>query len=215
MPQLAETISATGGGLPLPTRMLLALSDFITGNYIVIIIVVIVLIVIYRLWKSTPSGARAMDRIKLKIPVISYFTRMSAVVQFSRTLGILLEGGVNIAEALFIVTKVVDNRILTDALNQAREQIIKQGRIAEYLRQTKIFPPIATYLINTGEQSGHLDTMLITVAEYYEKELNDYADSLTSKIGPAMTIAMAVIIGFILLSILLPIIQSTANIGNM
>ena len=85
---------------------------------------------------------------------------MGAVVQFSRTLGMLLESGVNLSEALDIVVKIIDNRILKDALSKARDNIIKQGKIAEYLRQTGIFPPIAIYLLKTGEESGQLDFML-------------------------------------------------------
>ena len=133
---------------------------------------------------------------------------MGAVVQFSRTLGMLIEGGVNLAEALAIVSKIVDNKILARTLNEARENIIKQGRIAEYLKKTNLFPPVAIYLISTGEQSGQLDTMLTTVAEYYERELTDFSDSLSSKLGPLMTVVMALIVGFIVISIVLPLIKA-------
>ncbi len=215
IPQLASTLSSLGGELPLLTKITIGLSDFLITNYLKLIVAVIALITVFQIWKKTPSGARSLDIIKLKIPVISYFTRMGAVIQFSRTLGILLEGGVNIAEALFIVCKIVDNRILTDALNAARDNIIKQGKIAEYLKQTNIFPATAIYLINTGEQSGHLDSMLLSVAENYEEELNDYADSLTEKIGPAMMILTMLIVGPMIFSILLPIMQSASNMGEM
>jgi len=120
----------------------------------------------------------------------------------------LIEGGVNLAEALAIVSKIVDNKILARTLNEARENIIKQGRIAEYLKKTNLFPPVAIYLISTGEQSGQLDTMLTTVAEYYERELTDFSDSLSSKPGPLMTVVMALIVGFIVISIVLPLIKA-------
>jgi len=215
IPSLAETLASMGGELPLITRITIGISEFLKNNYLKIIVIVGVIIAVYQIWKKTPAGARAIDTIKLKIPVVSYFTRMSAVIQFSRTLGILLEAGVTISEALFIVTKIVENRILTDALIAARDNIIKQGRIAEYLKQTHIFPATAIYLINTGEQSGHLDSMLLSVAENYEEELNDYADSLTEKIGPAMLILTMLIVGPMLLSIILPIMQAAGNMGKM
>ena len=215
IPQLASTLSSLGGELPLLTRITIGLSNFLINNYLKLIVAVVASITVFQIWKKTPSGTRSLDIIKLKIPVISYFTRMGAVIQFSRTLGILLEGGVNIAEALFIVCKIVDNRILTDALNAARDNIIKQGKIAEYLKETHIFPATAIYLINTGEQSGHLDSMLLSVAENYEEELNDYADSLTEKIGPAMMILTMLIVGPMILSILLPIMQSASSMGKM
>ena len=109
---------------------------------------------------------------------------MNAIVQFCYTLGMLLEGGVNLAESLDIVVNIIDNRVLADALREARDKIIKQGKIAQYLKQTGIFPPIAIYLISTGEQSGQLDTMLLTVAKNYEEDLGEYADGLAAKIGP-------------------------------
>ena len=101
---------------------------------------------------------------------------MNAIVQFCYTLGLLLEGGVNLAESLDIVVKIIDNRVLAQALSDARDKIIKQGKISQYLKQTDIFPPIAIYLINTGEQSGQLDKMLLTVAQNYEEDLAEWAD---------------------------------------
>ena len=111
---------------------------------------------------------------------------MQAVVQFSRTLGMLIEGGVNLAESLNIVSKVVDNKILVDALQEARENIIKQGKIAEYLKKTQLFPAVAIYLINTGEKSGQLDNMLLTVADIYEEELREFADTFATILSAAM-----------------------------
>ena len=210
VPQIAETFESEGAELPLPTRILLALSRFIRSFYMLLFIGILLLYFAYRWWRSTPSGARTIDALKLRIPIVRYFTKMGTVVQFSRTLGMLIEGGVNLAEALSIVSKIVDNKVLAQVLDEARENIIKQGRIAEYLKKTNLFPPVAIYLINTGEQSGNLDTMLLTVAEYYEGELTDYSDSLSSKLGPLMTVIMALIVGFIVLSIVLPLIRSGA-----
>lgn len=217
IPTIAENFSAQGAKLPLPTRMIMGASDFLRDHYFIFIGAIISLIVAYRAWKATPAGARMIDTIKLKIPIISFFTRMGAVVQFSRTLGMLLESGVNLAESLDIVVKIMDNRILKDALNQARENIIKQGKITEYLKQTNMFPPIALYLIKTGEDSGQLDAMLLTVAQNYEVELADFSDSLTAKLDPIMLLIMASIVGFVILSIMLPIVgmMQTTEIKNV
>lgn len=209
IPTLTQTFKAQGNKLPVTTQFLITLSDFIRNYYITLIIGIIVLIVIYNYWSRTPSGARTIDKIKLKIPIVSFFTRMGAVVQFSRTLGMLLESGVNLSEALDIVVKIVDNRILKDALSKARDNIIKQGKIAEYLRQTGIFPPIAIYLLKTGEESGQLDFMLLTVAKNYETDLSDYSDALASKLEPIMLLVMAVVVGFVVLSIVQPMMQMT------
>jgi type II secretory pathway component PulF len=208
VPKIAESFSSEGQELPLPTRILLAMSNALRSYYVVIIALLVVFYLLFRWWKNTESGARAIDSLKLKIPLVRYFAKMGAVVQFSRTLGMLTESGVNLAEALSIVSKIVDNKILSDTLNEARENIIKQGRIAEYLKKTNLFPPVAIYLISTGEQSGQLGPMLLTVAENYEADLSELSDSLSSKVGPIMTLVMAVIVGFIVISIVLPLIQS-------
>ncbi len=207
VPEIAQTFEAEGGQLPLNTRILIGVSDFLINHYIILLVALVTLYGSYRLWKATPGGARAIDAIKLKLPFINYFVRTNVIVQFSSTLGMLMEAGVNLAEALDIVVKIVQNRILVDTLNQARENIIKQGKVAEYLKQTGIFPPIAIYLINTGEQSGNLDTMLTTVADYYEAQLTDITDRLTTLLQPIMMLIMAVIVGFIVLSIVGPLLS--------
>ena len=93
---------------------------------------------------------------KLKLPLVGYFARTGAIVQFTRTLGMLVEGGVNLAESLNIVVKIVDNKVLSNALEKARDSIIKQGKIAQYLKETNLFPPVAIHLINTGDKVGNL-----------------------------------------------------------
>lgn len=205
VPQIASTFSAQGAELPLTTRILMGTSNFLTGHYVILTALLFSIFFGFRTWKRTESGARTIDKLKLKLPVIRYFAKTGAVVQFSRTLGMLIESGVNLAESLNIVVKIIDNRILVDALNEAKENIIKQGKISQYLGKTGLFPPIAIYLINTGEQSGQLDTMLLTVAEYYETELSEAAESLASKIEPIMLLVMAVIVGFIVISIVTPL----------
>lgn len=212
VPTMAENFATQGKELPISTEILLGISTLFTHYYMYVIIFLVLAYLAFRYWKSTPTGARTIDQIKLKLPIIGYFTRLNAIVQFCYTLGMLLEGGVNLAESLDIVVNIIDNRVLADALREARDKIIKQGKIAQYLKQTNLFPPIAIYLISTGEQSGQLDTMLLTVAKNYEEDLGEYADSLAAKIGPALLILMAVIIGFIIIALMLPMIDQVGFI---
>jgi len=205
VPQITETFTAQDMALPLATRILISLSDIVTYYWYIILIVLILIIIAFRLWRATTQGARIIDMLKLKLPMIGYFARMGAVAQFSRTLGMLIAGGVNLSEALDIVVNIVDNKVLATTLEQAKEKIIKQGRIAEFLKKTNIFPPIAIYLIKTGEESGNLDTMLLTVAQNYETDLMEYSDTLSAAIGPIMQILIAIIVGFIIFAILGPI----------
>ncbi len=215
VPNMAENFAEQGKELPTPTAILMGISQLFTRYYLVVIICLIAGIVGYRYWRSTPSGGRIIDQIKLKLPIFGYFTRTNAIVQFCYTLGMLLEGGVNLAESLDIVVNIIDNRILADALAEARDKIIKQGKIAQYLKQTGIFPPIATYLISTGEQTGQLDKMLLTVAQNYEEELSEYADGLSAKIGPVLLITMALIVGFIVVALMLPMINQGESLESI
>lgn len=204
VPQMAEVFSGMGQELPGITQAMVNIADFIKSHYIGLILSIITSISFFFYWRSTPTGARKIDDIKLKIPLVSYVTKTNAVVQFSYTLGILLEGGVNLSQALDIVVGVIDNRILADTLNEARDKIVKQGNISQYLKQTNIFPPIATHLINTGEQTGELDKMLLLVAKNYETELAEAIDKLTSALSLGMLVVVAVIILCIVLAIALP-----------
>jgi len=214
IPQLAETFEAQGAELPWSTAILINISDFFIDYWWGILSVLIALTLLYMYWKSTPKGARQIDQIKLRIPIVSYFTRMGAIVQFTRTLGMLLQSGVNLSEALDIVVKIVNNRILKDVLNAARDKIVKEGRIAEFLQQTNLFPPVAIYLIRTGEKTGKLDKMLLTVAQEYEKDLGEYADNLSSLIEPIMQIVLAVMVGFVVMAVM-GVIQVGPEMFNM
>jgi len=214
VPQMAANFKGSTD-LPLPTKILMAASDAVTGHFLLLILVISAIIFGFKYWKNTPSGARKFDEIVLRLPLINYFAKTNAVVQFSYTLGMLIEGGVNLAQSLDIVVKIIDNRVLADALNEARDKIIKQGKIAQYLKQTNIFPPIAIHLISTGEQSGQLDTMLLAVAKNYEEDLSEIADRLTAFITPVLLIVMALIVGFIVISIALPILQMSGLAGKM
>ncbi|MCX5925615.1 MAG: type II secretion system F family protein [Candidatus Dependentiae bacterium] len=211
VPQMAEVFSGMGQELPGITKAMVNIADFIKSHYIGLILSIITSMSLFFYWRSTPTGARKIDEIKLKIPLVSYVTKTNAVVQFSYTLGMLLEGGVNLSQALDIVVGVIDNRTLADTLNEARDKIVKQGNISQYLKQTNIFPPIATHLINTGEQTGELDKMLLLVAKNYETELAEAIDKLTS----ALSLGMLVVVGIVILCIILAIALPMFSMGDM
>lgn len=210
VPQLVGGLASQGKELPTPTTVVLAISNFLTAHYIAIGLFIVSFLSGFLYVRSTTWGKHMMDKIKLKLPLVSYITKTNAVVQFSYTLSMLLEGGVHLAEALSIVTHVIDNSVLATAISQARDEIVKEGKIADYLEKTKMFPLIAIYLIRTGESSGQLDTMLKTVAMNYEKELAEKIDQLTALVSPLMLLLMAVIVGGIVLAVILPM----AEMGN-
>lgn len=207
VPRLRSVFETSGKALPAMTQFLLDMSDFTINNLWTIVFACIALGIAFAYWRKTPQGKYKLDKLCLRLPIISYFSRTKAVVQFSKTLGMLLESGVNLSEALDIVCNVVDNKLLTERLMLARDNIIKEGKIAKYLKETGIFPNIASYMISTGEQSGKLAQMLLSVGQDYDVELQEIADGLTAKINPIMIVVIAGIVGFIIVSIFLPIIS--------
>jgi type II secretory pathway component PulF len=214
VPKIKDMFFKLGGAeLPAPTKMLISMSDFFVNNITIVSLTTLVCIVGFLYWKRTDKGRYQFDAFILRFPLLSYFSKTKAVVQFSKTLGMLLESGVNLSEALDIVCNIVDNEVLTHKLQEARDSIIKEGKIAKYLKKTGIFPSIATYMISTGEESGKLADMLLTVGSDYDSELVEITDSLTAKISPVMMVIMAVIILFIILAIFLPIMEMGEGIG--
>jgi len=214
VPKIAEVFTAQGKQLPAATRLLMAVSGFLTGHYLLIIFGVVIVLGAFLWWKSTATGGRQWDAFILKLPLVGYLARTSAVVQFCYALGLLLEGGVNLAQALDIVCSIMDNKVLAHQVSLARDNIIKQGKISEYLQQTGMFPPMAIYLMQTGEQSGQLDAMLLTIAQTQDDELSELIDQLTGLLGPATMIIMGVIVGFIVLAVAGPIMQGGVESGE-
>jgi type II secretory pathway component PulF len=214
VPRIKDQFTEIGKKLPLPTQILINMSDAIMDHYLIILFIICGAIFAFLKWKSTQAGRYKLDEIFLRMPLVSYFSKTKAVVEFSKTLGMLLESGVSLSDALDIVCKIVDNEVLTQKLLEARDSIIKEGKIAKYLKKTEIFPPIASYMISTGEESGQLAQMLLTVGEDYDVELTEITESLTSKITPIMTVVMAIIVLFIILAIFLPVMELSEGMAT-
>jgi len=207
VPGMVSVIGKMSGGLPTSTIVLMAMSDALINHYLIILEVFTALTIAFAYWASTKKGQYTLDYLKLHTPMIGYFARTSAVVQFSSTLGMLLENGVNLAPALDIVCNIIQNKILLNALEDAKEKIVKQGKMSSFLKETNIFPPLAIYLINTGEENGKLDQMLLIVAKNYDDDLSELTDQLTASLGPIMTVFMGLVVGFIMMAIMGPMLN--------
>jgi type IV pilus assembly protein PilC len=215
VPKIADVFTSMGNKkLPAVTRFVLFLSDSLIHNYVMVIVMIIVIVGVYKIWSISESGQLTLDKIKLKIPVIKYFNRAVAVVQFSQTLGLLLESGVNIAEALEIVVQIVDNQILVEALKKAQDNIIKQGKVTEYLQKTHLFSSVDVHLIGTGEQSGALDTMLIQVGKYNQEDLKEFSAGLTALLNPLSMAILAVVVGTIIIGVMAPLTDMSSMMGG-
>jgi general secretion pathway protein F len=156
---------------------------------------------------KTDKGRYVWDTLKLKLPLFGTVNQKLAVARFSRTLGTLLQSGVPLLTALDIVKNIVNNRIIADAIQTAGEEVREGQSLSAPLARSRLFPPIATEMIAIGEQSGNLEPMLYRIADSYEKEVESSVAMMTSVLEPVMILTLGVVVGFIVISVLLPIFE--------
>jgi len=202
--QIFEDMKAT---LPLPTQALLALSKFVAGYWWALLAAMALGIIGLVRYKRTERGRVRWDRFKLNMPVFGSIVRMLAISRFARTLATLLTSGVPLIGALGIVRSIVNNSILAGAIDTARESITEGESIAQPLKRSGQFPPLVIHMIAVGERSGQLENMLENVASNYEYQAETRINALMSLLEPLMIVMMAGAVGFMVFSILLPIMQ--------
>lgn len=200
--------------LPLPTQMLKTTSDFLVAQWYFAIIGLVGGIIAFKVFMATKAGRRIFDHVKLKAPVFGKLNHKVALARFARTLATLLSSGVAILQAMETVAGTVSNDIISDALMEARARIREGDRIAEPLGKSKLFPPMVVQMISIGEESGSLDPMLSKVADFYEDEVEAALASLTSAIEPVLIVVLGVIVGFIVISLFLPLIAIIENLSG-
>ncbi len=193
--------------LPLPTVFLIATSDFIRAYWFLIIFAFGGGYFLFRRYKATPRGQEGYDRFLLRIPVFGRLIMLGVIIRFARTLSTLMSSGVPMLKAMDILTAVVDNTIFAKAIASAKESVTEGASLSQPLKQSGIFPPIVIHMIASGEQSGQVEEMLTKVADIYEDEADILASTLTSLLEPILILGMAVIVAFIVISILLPMLE--------
>lgn len=202
--QIFEDLEQT---LPLPTLLLMTASDVLRRFWWVGLVVVALLSLGVERYGRTAAGRLMLDGLKLKAPIFGQLTLKIAIARFTRTLAILLKSGVPVLTSLDIVKNVVNNSVLQQIIEEARDNIREGQDIAPPLRRSQLFPPLVTHMIAVGEKSGKLEDMLVRVADTFESEVETGVQGLTSLIEPLMILVMGSAVGFIALSILLPIFQ--------
>ncbi len=193
--------------LPAPTRFLIALSGIFKTWWWALFLALVAMAVALTAFKRTAGGRHKMDSLALRLPILGPLARKMAVARFSRTLGSLLENGVSLLSAMEIVKNIVGNVILADAVETAAKEVGKGQALAKSLSQADVFPPLSIQMIQVGEQSGELEKMLYKIADVYEGEVESSIMSMTSLLEPLMILFMGVVVGFIVLSICLPIFE--------
>lgn len=192
--------------LPLPTRIVVGISNFLAGiGGIVILGAVIGAVIGLRAYYKTPKGRRVVDKVTLKVPIIGQILRKIAVARFSRTLATLLSSGVPILQSLEITARTAGNTVIEDAINKVRVGVERGESVVEPLKASEVFPNMVSQMIGIGEQTGALDSMLGKIADFYEQEVDSAIASLLTLIEPIMIGFLGVTIGSIVIAMYLPL----------
>jgi general secretion pathway protein F len=207
VPNITKIFTDMHQTLPLPTVVLIEVSNFMLSFWWVILIAFLIGIVILKQSKKRPGVHYIWDKLKLYIPVFGPINQKIALARFGRTLGSLLQSGVPLITALQIVGKIVDNSLIARVIDNAVDEIQAGRSLASTLDQSRWFPPIAVQMMSVGEQSGELEGMLNKIADTYEREVESHIMALTSMLEPVMILVMGLIVGFVVISILLPIFE--------
>lgn len=200
--------------LPAPTKFLIDLSNLLVYKGWIVGLSIVILFIAHKLFVSTRFGRRVMDRVKLKVPVFGKLHHKIAMARFSRTMGTLLTSGVPILQAMETVAGTVGNTIMSDAILEARARIREGDRIGDPLEESKLFPPMVVHMIGVGEESGSLDFMLQKIADFYENEVEAALAALTAALEPIMIVGLGFVVGFIVISMFLPLVKVISSLSS-
>jgi len=213
IPKITTIFEDAKIALPIQTRILIGISQFVADFWYLIIILFGIGIYSFRKWKNTKTGRLRWDKFRLRVPLFGELNIMIAVSRFSRTLGTMLSSGVPLLTAMDIVKNILGNVILVNVIEKAREEVREGESIAVPLRNSKEFPPIVTHMIAIGEKSGELEEMLEHISRTYDVQVESKLNTLTALLEPAMIIFMGIVVVFIVMSVLLHIMKINQSVG--
>jgi len=204
VPQFAKIFDTLGGTLPLPTRVLLMMSDFAKAYWWLILIGAFAFRFFFKRWKKTPAGRAWVDSMKLRVPVFGTLFHKTAIARFSSTLSMLLRSGVPILQALEIVSDTVNNKVISKAVVDVQSSVREGESMAKPLGRHAVFPPMVVQMIAVGEETGQVDTMLEKVAAFYNQEVEAAVDALTSLIEPLLIAVIGACVGAAVVALYMP-----------
>ncbi len=214
IPVFAELFHGLDAELPMPTRVVIAISNLIVGWLWLFVLILIGVFFALRAYYSTYRGRRVMDGILLRMPVLGIIMRKIAVARFCRTLSTLLSSGVPILDGLDITARTAGNAIVEDALKDVRKGIERGETVSAPLAATKVFPSMVTQMINVGETTGALDAMLAKIADFYEDEVDTAVAGLMTLLEPIMISILGVVVGGIVISMYLPLFSLISKLAG-
>jgi len=215
VPIFTTLFNGLGADLPLPTRIVIQLSNFVGSIYGLIIVAFFVgAIFALKFWYGTPTGRMALDQVMLKLPVVGIVLRKIAVARFTRTLGTLISSGVPILEGLDITARTSGNAVVERAITQTRKAVEAGRSLVEPLKETDVFPGMVTQMIGVGEQTGAMDAMLSKIADFYEDEVDAAVKDMLTAIEPIMIVFLGVVVGGVVISMYLPLFSLIGKLAG-
>jgi type IV pilus assembly protein PilC len=214
IPVFQEMFADFGSGLPAPTQIVIAMSEFVKSKIHWMLIGLVLFGIVFKKYYGTDKGRLTVDALMLKMPVIGMLLRKVAVAKFTRTMGTMLSSGVAILEALDIVAKTSGNRVVENAIYNVRSGISEGRTMADPLQVSGVFPAMVCQMIAVGESTGALDAMLEKIADFYDEEVDQAVENLTAMIEPMMIVFLGIVVGGLIVSMYLPIFKMAGAVGG-
>ena len=214
IPQFSQMFDDLGSELPAATQMLVNLSNFLQHKWYILVIIVAAIVFGLKAFGKTEPGSLMYAKIGIKFPLFGNLTIKSAAATFSRTMATLMASGISLIDAVEQVAKMINNRIIREALLDAKTQIAKGVPLSKPLRDCGIFPPMLPQMTKIGEETGNIEDMMDKVADYYEMEVNDATDALTAAMEPLIIVIMGVVVGGIVMAIYSPMLSMYDAVEN-
>ncbi len=216
VPQFAGILIELGGELPLLTRILISISDFLKNQWLLLLgIIVLTPIIIRLIYTRSNAGRHFMDNMLLTMPVVGNLVQKSSIANFSSTFGLLLKSGVNVIESIEITKGTSGNIIVEDVLSEAKKAVQRGEQLSDTLKEApKVFPPLVSSMVAIGEETGAVDSMLEKIAIFYEREVDEAIESLTAALEPVLIVFLGAIVGFIVAGMFLPMFAIIGELAN-
>lgn len=212
MPTFTSIFDQTGTSLPWSTKFLLGFSDMIKNSWLSLLILIILCTIMFRIFLKTEKGILFWHKLKLKLPILKKLNEMIIVSRFTRTLSTLIASGLQLIDSLEIVSRVCGNKIAEDALLKIRDKVMRGESLFSSMEESDVFPPMLYSMVKIGEETGNLDDILNKTADFYDEELESTIQASVAMIEPLLIVIMGLAIGFIVISIMLPMFDSYTKI---
>ena len=214
VPKFSAMFAGMGEDLPAATKIVVAISEFMLNNYLVLIIAVIAMVIAWKVFAASDYGIHFNARMMMKLPLFGNLTLKSACAGLARTLSTLMASGMSLIEAIDITAKTMKNVIIKESLMEAKEEVTKGMALSAPLYEAGIFPVLICQMIKIGEETGNLESMLDRLADYYDEEVENATQALSAAMEPMIICVLAVLVGGIVAAVYSPILTMYQSVGN-